>query len=686
MNNMKILNLSLIFFSVMLASCNPNKEENNTVQDRLKNKNSDSISCGAEEVDFQNNTRVFKTNTSLVLSGGDNQDSTISYKGSSSLKLNSSNQFGFTYSEKNANPNTKYSVSVYRKSTENKGLLILDAGISNDIKIYKKKYYPAQINGEKWQKITLEYVTPSDYNGEELKVFCWNPDNEDVWFDDLSIIITKNYHYPIYNELTQVNLYVTDSVLKLFNNYRKSAFKRSILVKAEKEQHDVEIELEGIKYRATARLKGDWLDHIQGNKWSFRIKLKDDKKWRGMDQFAFQNPHRRDFLNEWLFHKIVAKEGLITTEYEFVDFKLNGKSLGLYVYEEQFGQNMITKKGLNKGIILKYNEDAVWQVNEKLLSGGNTEIYYPVVPASYAEPFNKKKVFSDKKKAKMFYKAQKLMFNFKLENSDVTKIFHIDKLAKFYALSEIGKASHGFIFHNLRYYYNDSTGLLEPISYDNYNDKGEVSHHFPVDLYNDSSIYKLELNDRMGDWMLKKALNNRDFLKKYMFYLNEYLNNDFMNSIETQFYADLEKYVTFLNTEFDFYEYNYDFIKENIKELKEKYVQYEFNFNEGVYPNYFFKEPIDKMTKDDPKEDNIGVLGFYDKRRKVVTLNNLTGNDVLIFDKNGNEEGTLYYYKGINLKRFVSKNVNAKPNWNYKVKNTEFKSVKILKFGFYGIE
>ncbi|MBL0017407.1 MAG: hypothetical protein IPP17_13495 [Bacteroidetes bacterium] len=41
------------------------------------------------------------------------------------------------------------------------------------------------------------------------------------------------------------------------------------------------------------RLKGDWVDHLEGDKWSFRVELKGEGAWRRMTEFSLQSPERR---------------------------------------------------------------------------------------------------------------------------------------------------------------------------------------------------------------------------------------------------------------------------------------------------------------------------------------------------------------------------------------------------------
>ena len=46
----------------------------------------------------------------------------------------------------------------------------------------------------------------------------------------------------------------------------------------------------GEAYKAEVRLKGDWTDHLEGDKWSFRIKLKNDRTILGMRKFSIHHP------------------------------------------------------------------------------------------------------------------------------------------------------------------------------------------------------------------------------------------------------------------------------------------------------------------------------------------------------------------------------------------------------------
>jgi hypothetical protein len=89
------------------------------------------------------------------------------------------------------------------------------------------------------------------------------------------------------------------------------------------------------------RLKGDLVDHLEGDKWSFRIIARQDSTILGMKQFSVQNPQTRDFLNERVYHEIMRREGIIALRYEFVDVTVNGRDLGIYALEESFETRLI---------------------------------------------------------------------------------------------------------------------------------------------------------------------------------------------------------------------------------------------------------------------------------------------------------------------------------------------------------
>ena len=95
----------------------------------------------------------------------------------------------------------------------------------------------------------------------------------------------------------------------------------------------------GKKANVQLRLKGDMANqHLAGEQWSFRVKVRGEDTLLGMKRFSLHHPRARYYLSEWVFHKIHQLEGFVALRYEFLFLTVNGKNLGLYALEEHFGE------------------------------------------------------------------------------------------------------------------------------------------------------------------------------------------------------------------------------------------------------------------------------------------------------------------------------------------------------------
>ena len=207
--------------------------------------------------------------------------------------------------------------------------------------------------------------------------------------------------------------------------------------------------------RVKLRLKGDWNDHLAGNKWSYRIKVKGDATFLGMKRFSLQHPATRNYAGEWLFHQALKREGVIGLRYEFVNLTVNGQDLGVYALEEHFEKRLIEHNRRREGPIVRFNEDLFW-------GGYGSDVYY----ASEVDAFNMDRALADDTLRPMVMKAVSLLTAFRRRDLEVSDVFDIDLLARYYALSDLFGAEHNINYHNLRFYYNPITSRLEPIGFD----------------------------------------------------------------------------------------------------------------------------------------------------------------------------------------------------------------------------
>ena len=106
--------------------------------------------------------------------------------------------------------------------------------------------------------------------------------------------------------------------------------------------------------------RGDALDHVEGEKWSLRVKLKNKQALFGMRRFSLQHPKRSSWINEWILHNWYAYEGLISLRYKYVNVIINGKNLGIYTLEESFDKEFIENNHRREGPILKFDESRIF--------------------------------------------------------------------------------------------------------------------------------------------------------------------------------------------------------------------------------------------------------------------------------------------------------------------------------------
>ena len=128
-------------------------------------------------------------------------------------------------------------------------------------------------------------------------------------------------------------------------------------------------------YRVSLRLKGDWTDHLLGEKWSFRAKTKNDDRFLGMQEFSLQHPRTRNYHNESILHKLLKYEKLPYLRYKFLPVSLNGKYLGIYALEEHFGKELIENSGLREGPIIKLSEQDKRNEYKRMLKIGKSDEY-----------------------------------------------------------------------------------------------------------------------------------------------------------------------------------------------------------------------------------------------------------------------------------------------------------------------
>ncbi len=311
---------------------------------------------------------------------------------------------------------------------------------------------------------------------------------------------------------------------------RDIALERQVLVTSDDDAVPALVRHDDRTIPVRIRLKGDLVDHLEGDKWSFRIIARSDSVILGMKQFSVQHPQTRDFLNERMYHEVMRREGLIALRYEFVDLTLNGKDLGVYALEESFETRLIEFNHRKDGPVIRFDEDVLWgelarQVSvppqqRVAVAGAGTYL------SSDIDAFQTSKWLADPTARAQYLTAIHLLDAFRRREVSVDEAFDSKQLATFFALSDLLSAWHGVgNWPNARFYYNSITSRLEPIAFDGYNrsmpgrpgllalqamdeERDPAARQYISQFFADSAFYRLYLSEleRVSDPEYVKAL------------------------------------------------------------------------------------------------------------------------------------------------------------------------------------
>lgn len=573
--------IGLVFLG-FFASCGSNPEA----------KNND-IFCDAETIVEVEGNKKFICQEE-IFDGGRFQTNEVAFSGKYALKLDTVNPVGFSFKLDDFEEGDAFYVSVWKKG---EGKIHVKTNHIMD-------YYGGYVVEEKagWEKLVFQFMVPPYDNQNEIIFEVVQIGNSPCYFDDFKIEkrFQEGLIYPEYENKNNVNLLLSDSSINILKKIRKEAFRKGILVTQEDSWVKGKLVFNEDTLTIELRLKGDWLDHLKDDKWSFRVKVKNGNVLN-MDEFSLQTPYSRDFLSEYVYHDLLQNEDLLTTRYEFIPLKLNGKSLGIYALEQHFTSSLLEQQNRREGPMARFDESGFWNI-QYYQEKHDTSIgfIYPFFNASRIKPFSKKKTRKDENLFKQFVFFQNNLNayrHFELASSDC---FDVEAYAKYYVLTDIFKAYHGLTWHNQRFYFNPITKKIEPIVFDAFTTEGSMKFsERPILAYNGGNYkanYFYELQ------FIYHAFNDASFRETYFKYLNYYLYEFDWTSYFKSIDKGIKERESLIKKEFLEYDYDRAKLLDRINELKKAIdtINYDSSGN-----NWFNFESFRTYRKNNPNDPNI---------------------------------------------------------------------------------
>jgi len=343
----------------------------------------------------------------------------------------------------------------------------------------------------------------------------------------------------------------------------------------------ISIDFKGKTYKSKIRFKGrDPETHLNAtmrnkNK-SYKIKIKRSQNGNilNMREFNLMDLRRRGYLREWYARRFFNEEGLIYLDYKFVNLFINGQDHGIYAMDENISESTLTKNKRRDGVAIRLdNNFAAKHVDlsftNEAYSAGYNDVYTTAEVDPLNENFEKNFIEPNTKRIKNFIIASKLLDKFRRNELKAEEVFDLDQLAKGFAASDILDGWHGVNWTNMSFYLNPVSLKLEPIFQDWYNE-GSVSTGSEelqrsirlLDIYNYGAFYK-------------GIFASREFVKKYIYYLEQYSSDGYMEKFHAKIQNDFDESLNIIYKSSPYYNFPFEEIQRKIKEVQSFIYRYD---------------------------------------------------------------------------------------------------------------
>jgi len=287
-------------------------------------------------------------------------------------------------------------------------------------------------------------------------------------------------------------------------------------------------------YRVKIKLAGLLLDHVASDKWSLRVKLKDDKTLFGMKEFNLLHPKTRYGIYEWFCHQLNQQEGIITLRTDFVDVTINGKHNGMYQLEETFDKLLIEHNKHREGILFK--------------------------PSQPLRIYQKKKIMSSQAMKKQLALLTELFYAFMDGTIEANKLFDIKKMARFYAITDLVNGFHQIQLDNIHLYFNPITGLIEPIG-----------REWDVHFYRNLNSICGELEYKLIQSSFNQNIfSDESFFSEYIETLERISTPEYLDNFFKEIDSDLKNKLYVLYKDYPYYSFSKKYFYDNQEFIRKK--------------------------------------------------------------------------------------------------------------------
>ncbi|MBK6953764.1 MAG: CotH kinase family protein [Crocinitomicaceae bacterium] len=567
------LGLLCLFYAVMLTGCSAEGIVQNNSEDQI-------FFCGAES-EVTEGGQIFFDDGSGRFAFGGHVVSDTAFEGSRSLRLDAERPYGMSMLFTNIEPGTYFETSIWIKNPVGRATLIASITGKSDYTLHTSQINKGiEKNGWTNYFMSFGFETPVD----TLVIYPFSS-GESHYFDNLEI--KRFATRPAMNDSlreTALQIFIPDSAVEYLQEAKKNAIEKG-LISSDLKGYVAGSILQGPdSIPIELRLKGDWTDHLENGKTSYRIKT--DLAFRGLTTFSIQHPQTRNYMHEWFMHRVCDLEGLLSTSYDFLPVEINGVNQGIYAIEEHFDKQLLESRNRREGPIIKIDESGFWALRA---AGVDQELNssFPYFESAMITCFKEGRTEKSEVLSGQFENAASLLWLYKNRIKNPEQILDIEKTAKFYALMDIGNIHHALVWHNMRYYYNPVTTKLEMIGFD------MIPAIKPINQLIANARFEISKNPQEDETALDHHLFlNEDFRKYYTYYLTIFSSEEYLDSIFKVLDQETKTRENLLSTEFPNYHLEKDFYYE-----KAEFIRTELTVLDSSWDNFMNTHSVNSSPK-----------------------------------------------------------------------------------------
>jgi hypothetical protein len=313
--------------------------------------------------------------------------------------------------------------------------------------------------------VTIHYLVPSPYQ----RLINWADEHGRNLYGDPVRLRNGIIRIPgrIFRtvEIPKLVVDINFKNTRVLQEKRAEAISTGVLIRSPGDVVSASIRHEDKTTKVKLRLKGDWTDHLKGDKWSFRVHVKGKDHLFGMRRFSIQHPKVRGYQGENLFFETLRYVNVLAPRYMYVDVVVNGNKMGIMALEEHFSKELLESNGRKDGVIVRFDESLLWKARAQKGEDFNDAVFHNYKNASI-DAFRSSRVAKSERLSREYDNAVSLLRSFVSGAMPASDVFDVQQLGRYLAVVELWGARHSIYWHNHRFYLNPITSRLEPIGFD----------------------------------------------------------------------------------------------------------------------------------------------------------------------------------------------------------------------------